>query len=90
MKLYVEVAYNVEGEGRLMGISLEKSISIRSVLNQHGIHFDSEMVGIRGQLVSVEQLVNDQDRIEVYDCLLVDPRKKRQLLVQSRAKKNKS
>lgn len=87
MLLYIEIAYCSQGEGRVLGLRLEEQVTIRTVLNMHEIIFEPDQVGLRGQLVSVDQLINDQDRIEIYQPLQIDPRMKRQLLVKAKAKR---
>ncbi len=78
--LQVEVAYAEPDRQRVMeidiavGSTLEQAIRISGILDEFpGIDLNSNKVGIFGRLCSLQQVLRQGDRIEIYRPLLMDP-----------------
>jgi uncharacterized protein len=93
--LKVEVVY-LGDKQTLLSLEVEKGSTVLDVLKRSGLeslHPECEIfsmpVGIFSQRVSLETLVQDGDRIELYRPLTITPMEKRRLLASQKEKKKK-
>jgi len=82
--LAVELVYASEAEYTLLSVLVKKGTTIREALIFSGllslypeIDLDHFICGIFSQRKSVDDKVNEGDRIEVYRPLIVDPKEAR-------------
>lgn len=82
----VEVTY-VDPERQLMlALTVPAGSDVRDVIERSGIRqrvaidFEINRVGIFGRLVSLDHLVEQGDRVEIYRPLTVDPKEVRRKL----------
>lgn len=72
------------GEVRQIGVRLPVGSSVRDALRHSGLCLPTDAgegptlkVGVWGQLKSLDHLLRDRDRVEVYRPLLIDPKEAR-------------
>jgi len=89
----VELAYAPADEVELISLSVQEGVTIREAVEQSGIcsrypgiDLGAGRVGIYGKLCSVDQVLAEGDRIEIYRPLLADPKEAR----RKRASRQKS
>lgn len=77
----VEVAYALRERQALLAVELEEGGSVEQVIRQSGIleafpeiDIARSNVGIFGRPVSLDTLVRDGDRVEIYRPLIAKPR----------------
>ena len=83
---YIEVAYFKEGAGHLLGVKVPAGMSVEGILKHCDID-NAHGVGVWGKMVELNHVPKDQDRIEIYPPLQIDPREKRRRLVESKRRK---
>ena len=59
----------------LKGTSIKEAIELSGILKKFGeIDLDSNQVGIFGKLTTLDKVLRDRDRIEIYRPLIADPK----------------
>ena len=57
------------------GTSIKEAIELSGILKKFGeIDLDSNQVGIFGKLTTLDKVLRDRDRIEIYRPLIADPK----------------
>ena len=57
------------------GISVKEAIELSGVLKKfEGIDLDSNQIGIFGKLTTLDKVLRDRDRVEIYRPLIADPK----------------
>jgi putative ubiquitin-RnfH superfamily antitoxin RatB of RatAB toxin-antitoxin module len=57
------------------GTSIKEAIELSGILKKFGeIDLDSNQVGIFGKLSTLDKVLRDRDRIEIYRPLIADPK----------------
>ncbi|MGR7922038.1 RnfH family protein [Zobellella denitrificans] len=77
----VEVVYALPHQQTVLSMRVAAADTVRQVIEQSGIlqqfpeiDLGSNMVGVFGRQVKLEQHLHDGDRIEIYRPLLADPK----------------
>ncbi len=90
-KIRVEIAYVEPGRQDLRTLTVPLGSDVEYVLHRsgcierHGLDLRVNKVGIFGRLVTLDHVVTDGDRVEVYRPLTADPREiRRQLAAQGK------
>ena len=83
-EILVEVAYALPEEQVIISIEVPKKINIKQAIEKSGIqkkfpsiNLSKNKVGIFGKKTTLEQPLNDKDRIEIYRPLILDPKEMR-------------
>ena len=91
-EILVEVAYALPEEQVIISIEVPKKINIKQAIEKSGIQkkfpeidLSKNKVGIFGKQTTLDHLLSDRDRIEIYRPLILDPKEMR----RKRASKNK-
>ena len=91
-KIMIEVAYALPDKQIIIpvlvneGISVKEGIELSGVLTKfEGIDLSSNLVGIFGKLTTLDKILRNLDRIEIYRPLAADPKEIR----RKRAAKSK-
>lgn len=89
----VEVCYANVQHQELISLKLPSSATVLTAIKQSGIlqkfkeiDLESNDVGIYGQIVKLDQLLRDNDRIEIYRPLRVNPMEARRLRAEQQKK----
>ena len=92
-EILVEVAYALPEEQVIISIEVPKKINIKQAIEKSGIQkkfpeidLSKNKVGIFGKQTTLDHLLSDRDRIEIYRPLILDPKEMRR---KRAAKKNK-
>jgi len=83
---YIEVAEFVDGEGLVWGIRLDKPL-LSDVLELIELP-KGATVGVNGVTKPLDYQLEENDRVEVYPKLKVDPKEKRRRLVANKRGKS--
>jgi len=82
--LHAEVVYALAGETTVIpvvvkrGTKISEAIEISGIQQMHSdINLDNQKVGVFNHVKSLQEQVCDGDRIEIYRCLISDPRETR-------------
>ena len=89
-KYYIEIAYCDADRGYVCGIKIPPEKTVLAILQMCQIEAADCAVGINGQAVSLDTVVTEDCRIELYPPLQIDPIEKRKRLVAVRRKNNQS
>lgn len=79
----IEVAYIGEGRQVLRTLRVRTGTSVAEAIALSGVEVSrsgadcDRRVGIFGRIVSLDTLLNDGDRVEIYRPLVVDPKTRR-------------
>ena len=80
----VSVAYATPAVQKRYYLELTESLTVQKVIEKSGVIHDfpeinlsSGKVGIYGEIVSLQDRIGHNDRIEIYRPLLIDPKKAR-------------
>ena len=91
-EIMVEVAYALPEEQVIISIEVPKKINIKQAIEKSGIQkkfpeidLSKNKVGIFGKQTTLDHLLSDRDRIEIYRPLILDPKEMR----RKRASKKK-
>lgn len=86
MKINIEVVYASETSQKLVQLEIEPGTSITQAIKGCGlmeiypeINIDNCQVGIFSKKTSLDTILQDQDRIEIYRPLKISPRDARKL-----------
>ncbi|AJC49016.1 RnfH family protein [Allofrancisella guangzhouensis] len=92
----VEIIYPLPNKQKSFFIEFEgKHLTVRQAIEESKImheypelnNFQNLRVGIYGQVVDLDNHINDRDRIEIYRDLTIDPKKARMLRAEQKRKK---
>nr|WP_188629047.1 RnfH family protein [Oceanisphaera marina] len=79
--IQVEVVYALPNKQTVLSLKVPEGEQVRQVIEQSGIlqqypeiDLDSNMVGVFGRQVKLDQVLLNGDRIEIYRPLLADPK----------------
>ena len=83
-EILVEVAYAMPEEQVIISIEVPKKINIKQAIEKSGIQkkfpeidLSKNKVGIFGKQTTLDHLLSDRDRIEIYRPLILDPKEMR-------------
>jgi putative ubiquitin-RnfH superfamily antitoxin RatB of RatAB toxin-antitoxin module len=92
-RLSVEVCYALAGEQTLIALELPVGATLQQAIDASGIlqrfpsiDLNTQKVGVFGKLKSLDTVLADHDRVEIYRPLLVDPKVSRQRRVEKTRK----
>jgi uncharacterized protein len=92
--LKVEVAYASPDEQAIIPLTVPEASTVQAVIGLSGllerfssINLSVQAVGIFGRLVTLETIVEEGDRVEIYRPLLVDPMEARRARAKKQLKK---
>ncbi len=78
--IFVEIAYASASEQIVLLVKIPVNSTIEHAINMSGIlqkcpeiDFSKFAVGIYGKVVRKTQILKDQDRVEIYRPLIIDP-----------------
>jgi putative ubiquitin-RnfH superfamily antitoxin RatB of RatAB toxin-antitoxin module len=84
MSLKIEVIYALKHKAVVKVITVDQGTTIQKAIDQSGlltqhqeIDLDVNKVGIFSQLKTLDTLVKDGDRVEIYRPLIIDPKEAR-------------
>ena len=82
----VEVVYPLPHEQKVFALELEQGATVEEAIKQSGIleiyaeiGLPQNRVGIYGELVDLNTVLQDHDRVEIYRPLEIDPKTARKL-----------
>ena len=91
-EILVEVAYALPEEQIIISIKVPKKINVKQAIEKSGIQkkfsdidLSKNKIGIFGKQTTLNHLLSDKDRIEIYRPLILDPKEMRR---KRAAKKN--
>lgn len=80
----IEVCYALPDRQFLKAMRVQEGITLRQAIEQSGIlkeapeiSLESARVGIYGKLKTLDSLLRDRDRVEIYRPLIADPKEAR-------------
>ena len=83
-KYFIEVTYALPEEQVLLSLDVDEGTMVEEAVKLSGIleHFSDidlskNKVGIFGKVTSLDQVLRDKDRIEIYRPLIADPKESR-------------
>lgn len=92
----VEVVYAEPARQWLFRVTLARGACVADALDASGIRdrvgglvIDPQRLGIHGRKVSMEQVLEEGDRVEIYRPLLADPKEVRRDRAQQQARPNR-
>ena len=94
--IVVEVAYATPKKQLIIPIKVSKGTNIKQAIEKSGIQkeFDDidlniNHVGIFGKKTSLNHVLDEKDRVEIYRPLIIDPKEQRRRKVADKKKKVK-
>ena len=91
--MIVEVAYALSEKQSLVTLELEEGVTIKDAIEASGIleqykeiDLSKDRVGIFSRFATLDTVLKEKDRVEIYRPLIADPKKVR----QERAAKSKA
>lgn len=94
-KISVEVVFATARRQELVALEMEQGCTLSDAIAESGLsdifesfEVDPDRVGIFGQKASLDQVLSDGDRVEIYRPLIADPKEARRqrALLQSKTK----
>ena len=92
-RLSIEVCYALANEQALIAVDLPAGATLQQALEASGIlqrypqiDLATQKVGVFGKLKTLDTVLADHDRVEIYRPLLVDPKLSRQRRVEKTRK----
>ena len=83
-KILVEVAYALPEEQIIISIKVPTTFNVKQAIEESGIQkkfpsidLSKNKVGIFGKQTTINHLLHDRDRIEIYRPLILDPKEMR-------------
>ena len=83
-QIYVEVAYALPEEQVIISIKVQTKSDVKQAIEKSGIQkkfpsidLSKNKVGIFGKQTTLDHLLSDRDRIEIYRPLILDPKEMR-------------
>ena len=94
-KIRIEVAYATTERQMIIpvlvqnGITVEEAIEKSGILTRfEGVSLDGHSVGIFGKLTTLDHVLRDHDRVEIYRPLIADPKEiRRKRIAEDKDKK---
>lgn len=85
MMFYVEIAY-FQNEGKVFGfMSSERKVS--DICKEMGIDTGNMVIGVDGEEVPSDHVIKSSCRIELYPPLQIDPKERRERIVETKRKR---
>jgi len=95
-KIMIEVSYALPKKQIIIpvlvskGISVKEAIELSGILKKFtGINLTTNQIGIFGKLTTLDKILRDRDRIEIYRPLVADPKEIRRKRVAEGKKMKK-
>jgi putative ubiquitin-RnfH superfamily antitoxin RatB of RatAB toxin-antitoxin module len=92
-RLSIEVCYALADEQTLIAVELPEGATVQQALDASGIlqrhpqiDLTKQKVGVFGKVKTLDTVLADHDRVEIYRPLLVDPKVSRQRRVEKTRK----
>lgn len=83
-RIQVEIAYASQGRQIVLALKLNAGISVREAIQEAGllanfpeIDLTTNKVGIFGNIVALDTILHNADRVEIYRPLVCDPKELR-------------
>ena len=80
-KIMIEVSYALPKKQIIIPVLVAKGISVKEAIELSGvlkkfeeINLDSNQVGIFGKVTTLDKVLRESDRIEIYRPLIADPK----------------
>jgi putative ubiquitin-RnfH superfamily antitoxin RatB of RatAB toxin-antitoxin module len=80
-KIMIEVSFALPKKQIIIPILVSKGISVKEAIELSGvlkkfeeIDLDSNQIGIFGKLTTLDKVLRDRDRVEIYRPLIADPK----------------
>jgi putative ubiquitin-RnfH superfamily antitoxin RatB of RatAB toxin-antitoxin module len=93
-EIIVEVAYGMPGEQFIISIKVPTKFNVKQAIEKSGIQkkfsnidLSKNKVGIFGKQTTLDHLLKDRDRIEIYRPLILDPKEMRRKRAAKQKKK---
>lgn len=91
----VEVIYALPNEQKSFYVESDDSLTVREAIIQSKIldayselgNIENLKVGIYGQIVNLDHVLEDRDRVEIYRNLTIDPKQARMLRAEQKRKR---
>ncbi|AEI36115.1 RnfH family protein [Francisella salina] len=91
----VEVIYALPNEQKSFYVESDDSLTVREAIIQSKIldvyseldSIENLKVGIYGQMIDLDHVLEDRDRIEIYRNLTIDPKQARMLRAEQKRKR---
>ncbi|AJI75537.1 RnfH family protein [Francisella philomiragia] len=91
----VEVIYALPNEQKSFYVESDDSLTVREAIIQSKIldayselgNIENLKVGIYGQIVDLDHVLEDKDRVEIYRNLTIDPKQARMLRAEQKRKR---
>ncbi|MBK2255896.1 RnfH family protein [Francisella philomiragia] len=91
----VEVIYALPNEQKSFYVESDDSLTVREAIIQSKIldayselgNIENLKVGIYGQMVDLDHVLEDKDRVEIYRNLTIDPKQARMLRAEQKRKR---
>ncbi|MEY8716288.1 RnfH family protein [Francisella philomiragia] len=91
----VEVIYALPSEQKSFYVESDDSLTVRQAIIQSKIldayseldNIENLKVGIYGQMVDLDHVLEDKDRVEIYRNLTIDPKQARMLRAEQKRKR---
>ncbi|AJI56658.1 rnfH Ubiquitin family protein [Francisella philomiragia] len=91
----VEVIYALPNEQKSFYVESDDSLTVREAIIQSKILdayseldiIENLKVGIYGQIVNLDHVLEDRDRVEIYRNLTIDPKQARMLRAEQKRKR---
>lgn len=90
--MQIEIIYLAQNVEFIRSVEIQSGTTVGSAIKASGllalytdVSLERNNVGIYGKAVSLDKVLNEGDRIEIYQPLLMDPMEARRLREQQRA-----
>ena len=91
----VEVIYALPNEQKSFYVESDDSLTVREAIIESKIldayseldSIENLKVGIYGQMIDLEHVLEDRDRVEIYRNLTIDPKQARMLRAEQKRKR---
>lgn len=91
----IEVVYAGKDKQKLYLVECEKAITVEAAITQSGvlkdfpeIDLNEQPVGIFAQIVELDHVLKEGDRVEIYRPLIIDPKDARRIRAEEKRKKD--
>jgi uncharacterized protein len=82
--LHVEIVYALPGDTTVIPVTVTRGTTVGEAIQLSAIRqiipdikLDDQRIGVFNQIVTLKDLVNEGDRIEIYRSLIADPKESR-------------
>ena len=94
--IIVEVAYATPKKQLIIPVKVSKGTNIKQAIEKSGIQkefadidLNNNHVGIFGKKTTLDHVLDEKDRIEIYRPLIIDPKEQRRKKAADKKKKKK-